>query len=157
MKIIYGDLLGLASKGMFDVVIHGCNCQCKMARGFALQVKDQYPEAYEVDLKTEKGSFKKLGSYSHALVNKNDSSFRIINAYTQYHWSGPHNVDYSAIRSAMQAIKQDFSGCRLGYPLIGAGLAGGDWLIIKKIIHEELEGEDHSLVKLKPDRQYDFY
>ena len=35
---------------------------------------------------------------------------------------------------------------RIGYPKIGAGLAGGDWSIIEKIIDEELQGTDHTLV-----------
>jgi len=30
--------------------------------------------------------------------------------------------------------------------MIGAGLAGGDWTVISKIINKELEGEDHTLV-----------
>ena len=46
-------------------------------------------------------------------------------------------------------MKAEFSGLRIGYPLIGAGLAGGDWGIIEKTISEELEGEDHSLVVLR--------
>ena len=32
------------------------------------------------------------------------------------------------------------------YPLIGAGLTGGDWNIISKIIDEELIDVDHTLV-----------
>jgi len=41
-------------------------------------------------------------------------------------------------------------GMRIGYPLIGAGLAGGDWTIISAIIDEELKGEDHALVIYQP-------
>jgi O-acetyl-ADP-ribose deacetylase (regulator of RNase III) len=36
---------------------------------------------------------------------------------------------------------------RIGYPAIGAGLAGGDWEVISSIIEEELKGEDHTFVK----------
>ena len=35
----------------------------------------------------------------------------------------------------------------IGYPLIGAGLAKGDWQVISKIIDTELAGTDHTLVK----------
>jgi O-acetyl-ADP-ribose deacetylase (regulator of RNase III) len=45
----------------------------------------------------------------------------------------------------MKAIKTAFSGKRIGYPKIGAGLAGGDWDIIYPIICEELAGEHHTL------------
>ena len=44
----------------------------------------------------------------------------------------------------MKAIKTAFS---LGYPKIGAGLAGGDWDIIYPIICEELAGEHHTYVE----------
>jgi transcription antitermination factor NusA-like protein len=34
--------------------------------------------------------------------------------------------------------------------MIGAGLAGGDWNIIERIIQEELNGEDVTVVKYVP-------
>ncbi len=47
----------------------------------------------------------------------------------------------------MTEVKLHFSGRRIGYPLIGAGLAKGNWKLISQIIDEELEGEDHTLVE----------
>ena len=47
----------------------------------------------------------------------------------------------------VKIVKHHFSGKRIGYPLIGAGLAGGDWGAISAIIDEELAGEDHTLVE----------
>ena len=44
-------------------------------------------------------------------------------------------------------IRTNFTGKRIGYPLIGAGLAGGDWKVISKIIEEELKNENHTLVE----------
>jgi O-acetyl-ADP-ribose deacetylase (regulator of RNase III) len=38
----------------------------------------------------------------------------------------------------MRLIKIESTGQRIGYPKIGAGLAGGDWEIIAAIIEEEL-------------------
>lgn len=151
MKVIEGDLLKLAQDGEFDVIIHGCNCQCQMGKGIALTIKKQYPEVYRADCSTEKGSRDKLGTYSSAEVSSEESTFTIINAYTQFHWRGTGiKADYEAIRSVMKKLKKDFQGKRFGYPLIGAGLAGGDWTIISEIIDQELTGEDHTLVKYKP-------
>ena len=48
----------------------------------------------------------------------------------------------------MKKLKRDFSGKRIGYPRIGAGLAGGDWSTIYQIIDDELQGEDQTLVDL---------
>ena len=148
MNTIQGDLLKFAADGRFDVIIHGCNCMCAMSAGIARQIKAQLPEAYEADCETEKGSREKLGEISHATVRRGDHTLTIVNGYTQYHWKGPNGrADYDAIRAVMQAVKQQFSGQRIGYPKVGAGLASGDWEIISKIIDEELAGEDHTLVE----------
>ena len=48
---------------------------------------------------------------------------------------------------AFRQIKRQFTGRRIGYPMIGAGLAGGDWPTIASIVDGELAGEDHTLVQ----------
>ena len=53
-----------------------------------------------------------------------------------------------ALRSVMIAVALLFSGKRIGYPKIGAGLAHGDWRVIAPIIEEELHAEHHTLVEL---------
>lgn len=45
MNQITGDLLDLAEQGHFDVILHGCNCQCTMGAGIALAIKRRFPEA----------------------------------------------------------------------------------------------------------------
>ncbi|MGO4260476.1 macro domain-containing protein [Lysobacter sp. TAB13] len=148
MKIVQGDLLRLAADGRFDVIVHGCNCQCQMGKGIALTIKRRFPEAYRADLTTEKGVRDKLGSYSQARVSENGHEFVIVNAYTQFHWRGEGvRADYEAIAKAMRSIAREFHGRRIGYPLIGAGLARGDWNTIAAIIDEALAGEDHTLVE----------
>jgi len=151
MKVIKGDLLNLAEEGLFDVIIHGCNCQCNMGSGIAKTIKDRYPQAFEADCETTKGDKNKLGDYTYSKVGKN-KNFTLINAYTQYSYSRDKvDVDYDALRNVFSKIKRDFLGKKIGYPLIGAGLAGGDWKIIEAIINEELDGEEHTLVRFEPD------
>ena len=48
-----------------------------------------------------------------------------------------------------QKIKTDFAGQKIGYSLIGAGLAGGDWNKISEIIDKELKDENHTLVEFE--------
>lgn len=149
LNIINGDLIDLAKNGNFDVIIHGCNCFCTMGAGIAKVIKQEFPEAYLADLQTEVGSWEKLGSYSLASIRRNDINFIIVNAYTQYNWKGKGvKVDYLAIRSVFSKIKQDFCSCKIAYPMLGAGLAGGDWNEISRIIDSELQGLNHTLVKL---------
>ncbi|WP_299976449.1 macro domain-containing protein [Desulfobacula sp.] len=148
MNILKGDLVQFALTGRFDVIIHGCNCFCSMGAGIAKLIRDNFPEAYQADLKTGMGDKKKLGAYSMARIERNDNIFTIINGYTQYDFSG-HGVlvDYEAIQKLFAGIKNDFANQKIGYPKIGAGLAKGNWEMISDIINKELQGEDHTLVE----------
>ncbi|BBB62795.1 hypothetical protein UNDKW_4522 [Undibacterium sp. KW1] len=149
MKECRGDLLVLALQGEFDVIVHGCNCFCNMGAGIAKSIKKQFPEAYAADQTTLSADHAKLGSYSQARIQRDDRQFVILNAYTQFDWRGQGvKADYAAIRKAFAAIRKEFDGFRIAYPLIGAGLAGGDWATIAAIIDEELDGMDHTLVRL---------
>jgi O-acetyl-ADP-ribose deacetylase (regulator of RNase III) len=151
MKTIDGDLIKLALEGQFDVIVHGCNCFCTMGAGIAKSIKSEFPEAFEADLTTEKGAKQKLGSYSQVTVTRNGKSITIINAYTQFHWAGQGvKADYDAIRRVFSQLKAEFADARIGFPMIGAGLAGGDWGVISQIIDTELSGCNHTLVKFVP-------
>lgn len=151
MRVVHGDLLELARRGEFDVIIHGCNCMCEMGKGIALAIKQQFPQAYIADVQTGKGNRLKLGSFSSATVDTGRGSLVVVNAYTQFDFKGKGiQADYAAIRRAMLAIARDFATRRIGYPKIGAGLAGGDWSIISAIIDEEFDGLDHTCVEFSP-------
>lgn len=148
MKTIKGDLVKLAIEGKFDVIIHGCNCFCTMGAGIAKTLKTEFPEAFKADMATKKGDKLKLGNFTYADTIRNEHSIKVINAYTQFNYSGKGiKADYKAIRNVFKKLKFQFTGQRFGFPLIGAGLAGGDWEIIFKIISEELKNEDCTLVK----------
>ena len=148
MKTIKGDLIKLAIEGKFDVIIHGCNCFCTMGAGIAKTIKHKFPEAYQIDLKTRKGDESKLGEISFATIESKNGKIIVVNGYTQFHWSGRgRKADYEAIRSVFQKVKTQFTGMRIAYPAIGAGLARGNWGVISSIIEEELAGEDHTFVE----------
>ncbi len=150
MKIIQGDLIKLALAGEFDVIVHGCNCFCTMGAGIAKTIKQKFPAAYQADLATAKGEKAKLGKISHSTIELPKGNLIVVNGYTQYHWKGyVVKADYEAIRQVFKAIKDNFSRLRIGYPAIGAGLAGGNWTIIAQIIEEELAGENHTFVEYK--------
>ncbi|MEP6067969.1 MAG: macro domain-containing protein [Paracoccaceae bacterium] len=149
MKKVTGDLLQLALDGRFDAIVHGCNCMCTMGAGIAVPIKQHFPEAFEADQATQRGEKSKLGTISTALIVREGAQFHVINAYTQYEYGrGKRHADYEAIRGCFRSIAKEFSDARIGYPLIGAGLAGGDWTIIEQIIEESLSGMDHTLVEL---------
>ena len=148
MKTVKGDLIQLALSGKFDVIIHGCNCFCSMGAGIAKQIRETFPIAYQADLETVSGDKKKLGSYSQATLKVKQKPLTIINGYTQYHYAGSMVLaDYSAIDCLFARVKMAFSGKTIGYPKIGAGLAGGNWKKISDLIKYRLEGENHTLVE----------
>lgn len=144
-RLVPGDLIKLAEARQFDVIGHGCNCQHRMGAGIAKSLAKRFPLIREADAATPFGERGKLGTYSKAHIAELDLT--ILNIYSQFDTSGPlPRVDYGAIELAARSIAAEFPGKRLGLPMIGAGLAGGDWLIIKEILGRELEAVDLTVV-----------
>lgn len=149
MKIVLGNLIQMALAGEFDVIVQGCNCFCRMRRGIAKDIAETFPEAVIADNKTSAGDRNKLGGYSAGIHVTGKHVLTIINAYTQYHFESDEGAvlaDYEAVRSCMKLIKAKFPNQRIGIPLIGAGLARGDWVVIERIILEELGDLDVTIV-----------
>lgn len=148
MKETVGDLIALFKEGRFDVIVHGCNCFCTMGAGIAKAIKKEFPAAFAADAATAPGERAKLGTYSVAKISIDGKEAYIVNAYTQFDWRGQGvKADYDALRSVFTRIRDEFPTARVGYPLIGAGLARGDWGRISGIIDEALAGMDHTLVR----------
>ena len=150
MKSINGDLIKLANDGYFGLIVHGCNCFNEMGKGFAGQIKYNYPAAYEADCKTEAGDQNKLGTCSVAII---DDSLIVINAYTQFKYKGRHNIDYDAVRDVFRTIAEIYPEEKIGIPKIGTGMAGGNWSIIRRIIDEETQGLDITFVNYRKSRK----
>lgn len=152
MKEISGDLLKLAKLGKFDVIVHGCNCQGVMGKGIAKQIKEQFHYNFECDEMGEiPGTIKECYYHEYDLL--------VVNAYTQVHYinveSTHHNhkglkddaeARYGYIKKCLNYINKHHKGERIGLPLIGCGLAGGNWSVVKKIIEEELKDCDVTIV-----------
>ncbi len=148
MKVVDGDLIALALDGAFDVIVHGCNCHVTMGAGIAKAIAQTFPEALAADRATPVGDRAKLGTISTVEVERQRRRLVVVNAYTQFHWRGRgRKADYDAIDGCLADIAVRFAEARIGYPLIGAGLAGGDWAEIAPIISRRLDGLDHTLVQ----------
>lgn len=132
---VNADLIDSFIHNDMDAMVHGCNCFHLMGAGIAKSVAEKLPEAYEVDKKyTQYGDWEKLGTYSSC-----EYSFgTVINAYTQYTpgFVRPKQQLYDNIKSVFKLINENFSGKVIGIPKIGAGIAGGEWDKIAKIINE---------------------
>ena len=147
MKRVNGNLIDLALAGEFDLIVHGCNCFHKMGAGIAIAIATEFPEVLAVDRQTPKGDKEKLGKISIAHIDRPNLQLKVVNAYTQFSWRGRgQKADYDAIRIFFNEIATRFPSCRIGYPLISAGLAGGDWNVIEPRISTALSGLNHTLV-----------
>lgn len=155
---IEGNLITLAKEGKFDVITHGCNCLSKMGAGIAPQIAkvfgcdkftmEKLGESIEklgnIDYETFVLGKNSIWSLSIAKNNNNEPELIVVNSYTQYKYGANHSdgalrpIDYEALTLCMRKINHQFKGKRIGLPKIGAGLAGGDWKIIKEIIKTEL-------------------
>lgn len=143
MKIIYkqGNLLDCAERW----ILHGVNMQGKMASGVAKDIRTRYPSAYDVYMYAYSVNALKLGVVTFADVG---GGKKVFNGVTQefYGKDGKQYVDYWAVKEVIQAMNyyatcgDDYftrEGMCIAMPKIGAGLGGGDWDIISKIIEEE--------------------
>lgn len=138
MKYITGDIVEEFKIGKYDVLVHGCNCFCTMGSGVAKAIRAEWPEVYEADCKTRKGSVIKLGTYStYSLPSESGQRKRILNAYTQYGFGrdGQKYVEYAAIKQVCKELAEYdlLKSDTILIPMIGAGLGGGDWGVIESI------------------------
>jgi O-acetyl-ADP-ribose deacetylase (regulator of RNase III) len=146
-----GDLITLAKEGHFDVITHGCNCFCTMGAGIAPQMAKAFGcDTFMMEDLKYKGNINKLGTIDYEIqpIFGTSKNLVVVNSYTQYRYGRNHAdgdkipVDYDAIRLCMRKINRIFKDKTIGLPKIGAGLAGGDWSKISKILVEELNSMD---------------
>ena len=151
MQIVYrtGDLIEAAE----SVIIHGCNAQGVMGAGLARAIRDRLPFAYHAYRTAHQKYGLQLGQVIWAINVRPGERPRIVgNAITQEFYGnepGHKYVDDDAIRIAMQTIDHfvrtaywnlDVNGLTpidaVAMPLLGAGLGGGDWSVISRIIEQ---------------------
>lgn len=117
-------------------IIHGCNAKGVMSAGVAKQIRAKYPKAYKDYRKQYKTNGFDLGSI---VVSIQPCGKVIHNAIIQKDYgTQQRQVSYSAIEKVFRKIDK-WPLKELAMPQIGAGLAGGDWNIIKDIIEKSLK------------------
>jgi O-acetyl-ADP-ribose deacetylase (regulator of RNase III) len=169
MKIIKGDLITLAKD--FDVIAHGCNCYNTQKAGIArLMSKHFKTNEYKMEQSQYLGDINKLGTIDYAtyffstgtfvqfkphvtlnriVTTEPSENVVVVNCYTQYQY-GAHTLqlDYNALTLCMKKMNRIFIGTKIGLPLIGGGLAGGDKDTILNIFKRTLISVDATIVLL---------
>ena len=142
MNYVTGNLIDLAEQGHFDIIVQGCNCFNTMNSGLAKEIKSRYPEVAVCDQKTSAGDYNKLGNFtaSGTIFNR-DHNFIVVNAYTQFDYGrdGKDRFEYTAFDLILQKLAFRWGHSKLGFPMIGCGLAGGDEKRIMASLHDFAE------------------
>jgi O-acetyl-ADP-ribose deacetylase (regulator of RNase III) len=126
----YGDLLEAAEK----YICHCVNAQGKMASGVAKLIRAKYPKAYNTYMNVHNSNGLRVGQ----IIGADCGQHIVLNLVGQknYGYDGRVYIDYLGLRKGISAINKNVKE-PVAFPMIGAGLAGGDWKLISEIIQEE--------------------
>ena len=126
-----------------NIIAHGCNMQGVMGAGIAKEIRFYYPKAYL----EYKNQYENHGLELGLVIWARSKDKYIANCITQkyYGYDGKVYVDYDAISKCMRKIhiySKVAPELSVAMPKIGAGLGGGDWNIIEKIINKEFKDKE---------------
>lgn len=137
-----GDLLDVTS----GIIVHGCNARGVMGAGVAKAVKDRYPGAYHLYHRVCREPGVAVGHIIPYEVPSTGPKIEllIVNAITQDDYgTEKRQVDYEGLYRCFAQIPWLAKAYELQdvhFPLIGCGMAGGDWDIVEAIIKSTLKG-----------------
>ena len=137
-----GDLLDVKT----GVIVHGCNARGVMGAGVAKAVKERYPGAYRL----YRGFYERLGLtvgqiLPYVVPNGGaEPKLLIVNAIIQENYGTyRRQVDYEGLERCFAQLPYLAKAYQLRdvhFPLIGCGLAGGEWSVVAPIIERTLGG-----------------
>lgn len=127
-----------------DIIAHGVNCAGGFGSGVAGQIATKYPTARKYYLEKFR-SREGWGLGDVQIIGQTDGK-EIANCATQFLYL-PRDIkhaDYSAIEKCMKRVKlfAQNETQSIAIPRIGAGLAGGNWNIIKLILEDVFNDYD---------------
>ena len=125
IKYRYGDILTTESK----YIAHCVNMQYVMNSGVAKCIRESYPKAYEDYMSSEL----KLG---RVIISTNEPHNIIHIVGQEFYGRTGLYVKYQALEKAFKIINSKVESTSISYPLIGCGLAGGDWNIVSRLLEE---------------------
>lgn len=163
LKVIKGNLWDLIPSGA--VVAHGCNAQGVMSSGFAKQIKDMFPDAYEEYLNlfpyNPHNRPRGIGEYyddyngksmlSKWVVVQCPGNIYIANVITQQYYGRDPNVKYVSYQAVVEGLSSlakyaNENRLPIYMPFIGGGLANGNRDVLMALFEEIFEETEAYLV-----------
>jgi O-acetyl-ADP-ribose deacetylase (regulator of RNase III) len=168
IKSLTGNLLAITD----GIIVHGCNPYPGGEGGLARLIFDKFPRAFNAHEAAMAEVAKVMQIYGRASRDGKVcncppmdvalgttslamyDNLTIINAVTQSQ-PGSGSLSYTAIGDCFDAVRetalilgQSNRPNHIYFPMIGAGIAGGDWSIILPIIEKALQGMPATIVTL---------
>ncbi len=142
------------------IIVHGVNCRGVMGSGVAKKLRDMYPKLYSSYRQYVDSQAGAMGNsetlLGHVHWYEPTKELAIANAFTQdaYGQDGAKYVSYDAIHDAFKIIGASavFNKRPIYFPMIGAGLGGGSWEVIKTIIEDVVPDSVPATLVLLPPR-----
>ena len=148
-----GDILDVQE----GILVHGCNCQGVMGSGIAHSIRNRWPAVYDEYKRRHLAaglfpgdvcfvghaqlldSIPILSRHIHGTTSQLPPRLVVANAMTQFEFGRDSTriyVDYDAVSAAFAriAIVARDSGLPIHFPLIGCGLANGQWAKVAQCI-----------------------
>ncbi len=141
IKYIVGDITNpIGNDNRF--IIHCCNDCGKMGKGVAKALYEKWPQVRNKFIESYNQSFNSnLGDIQTVKIDKHLVVINIIGQHgIQCNENAIPPIRYDAIRECLKKVYILCSkhNASVHAPMFGAGLAGGNWVEISKIIYEEL-------------------
>ena len=146
-----GDLLEGVTRG---IIVQQVNAQGVMGSGFAKAIRDRWPVVFDKYIAHVGPAYTQKDSGLHLLgqvisVEVGDDLI-VANIVGQQFFGrkdGHRYTSYDALDSGFKCVYAlaEATGLPVHYPMIGAGLGGGNWSIISAIINANLDTIHHTL------------
>ena len=125
----------------YGIIVHGVNAQGKFGAGFAKQLSQKYPHVMLDYLHKYRTAGLQLGDIITTHIWKD---LYIVSGVTQqYYGRDPRvtYVSYPAVKAVFEKVNVLALELRLPvkFPLIGCGLANGEWSVVRAIIKAALD------------------
>lgn len=133
IQYVFGSLLDSDEA----VIAHGCNAQGVMRSGIAKDIRERYPQAFTDYYNRWHFFYAEIpNKFLGKVIETKLPERTILNIISQeYYGRDPsvRYVSYDAIATAIERINE-LGYTRVAFPMIGAGLANGNWSVISNII-----------------------
>lgn len=147
VQIVHGDIF----TSNVQAIVHQTNCYGRMGSGFALKIRQHYPEVYEEYFKLcQRYNPDDLFGAIQTVQALNGRY--IINLFGQKEYGRDKQyTNYDAIQNGLNLIVEHNPNIKtLGFPYkMGCTLGGGDWSIMYQLIDNTFKQVDKEIYIFK--------